>query len=117
MRTSNDYLLNDKFYDRLKVFTLVILPAIGTLYYGLAGIWGLPAAEQVVGTVVVLTTFFGVVIKIGDRSYNASQDKFDGSLTVVTKDNGGERYDMQLHKPAEDLKGQAEVKFKVVDQT
>ena len=68
MAPTKDYLLDNKFYDRLKTFSLVILPALGTLYFGLAGIWGLPAAEQVVGTVVVVSTFLGVIIKIGDNA-------------------------------------------------
>ncbi|HMS83606.1 MAG TPA: phage holin [Nitrospira sp.] len=117
MATSKDYLLSNKFYDRLKTFSLVILPALGTLYYGLAQIWGLPDAEQVVGSIVVITAFLGVIIKIGDRSYNASEDKFDGTLNIVPKASGKELYDMQLSKPAEDLKAQDAVTFKVVDGT
>lgn len=117
MAKTKDYLLKNQVYDLLKKFTTLVLPAIGALYFGLAAIWDLPAAEQVVGTCAVVATFLGVIIKLGDDSYNASEDKFDGTLTVVPKASGKELYDMQLSKPAEELKGQDEVKFKVVDQT
>lgn len=57
-------------YDKLKNMALVILPAIGALYFGVAAIWGLPKAEEVVGTIAVLTTFVGVVVKAAQVSYN-----------------------------------------------
>lgn len=59
-------------YDKLKNMALVILPAIGALYFGVAQIWGLPKAEEVVGTVAVITTFVGVVVKAAQVSYNNS---------------------------------------------
>lgn len=57
-------------YDRLKFIAQVVLPAAGTLYAALAGIWGLPYAEQIVGTIVAVDTFLGVVLKISTHQYN-----------------------------------------------
>jgi hypothetical protein len=114
--TDKDYLLKNKVYDLLKKFTTLILPAFGALYFGLAAIWGLPAAEQVVGTCAVVATFLGVIIKLGDNSYNASEDRFDGDINIVDKKDG-ELYDMVLKVPAEELKGMSEITFKVTDQT
>ena len=37
--------MGNKMYDVLKWITMVVLPAIGTLYFALAGIWGFPYAE------------------------------------------------------------------------
>ena len=34
--------ISDKTYDTLKWVALLLLPALGTLYFALAGIWGLP---------------------------------------------------------------------------
>lgn len=116
MAKDKDYLLKNRVYDILKKFTTLVLPALGALYFGLAGIWGLPAAEQVVGTIAVLTTFLGVIIKIGDNSYSTSEDRFDGDITITDK-KVGELYDMQLKVPAEELKNLSEVTFKVIDQT
>lgn len=69
-------ILNNKMYDQLKFLALVLLPALGTLYFALAGIWGLPAAEQVVGTIVAVDTFLGIVLRIS----SAQETSFDGYL-------------------------------------
>lgn len=62
--------LNDKLYNVLKWLCLIVLPAIGTLYYALAGIWGFPFGEQVVGTITAICTFLGAIIGISTINYN-----------------------------------------------
>lgn len=62
--------MNDKLYDVLKWIAMILLPALGTLYFALAGIWGFPYAEQVVGTVTALDTFLGVLLGISTSQYN-----------------------------------------------
>lgn len=62
--------LNDKTYDTLKWITMYLLPAAGTLYFALAGIWGLPYGEQVVGTITAVDTFLGVILGISTAQYN-----------------------------------------------
>jgi len=61
--------MSNKTYDILKYIAQIILPAIGTLYFALAGIWGFPYAEQIVGTITAIDTFLGVVLKISSDSY------------------------------------------------
>lgn len=56
-------------YDFLKWVAQILLPAIGTLYFALANIWGLPNAEQVVGTITALDTFLGVLLGISNSIY------------------------------------------------
>ena len=63
-------ILPNKVYDILKWITLIGLPATGSLYYGLSGIWGFPYAEQVVGTLAVVATFLGVILGISSANYN-----------------------------------------------
>lgn len=46
--------MSNKTYDILKWIAMYLLPAAGTLYFALAGIWGLPYGEQVVGTITRL---------------------------------------------------------------
>ena len=41
--------MSNKIYDTLKVVAEVVLPALGTLYFALAGIWGLPYGEEIIG--------------------------------------------------------------------
>lgn len=64
--------MNDKVYDALKWIALVCLPAIGTLYFALAGIWGFPYAEEVVGTITAIDTFLGVLLGIASTAYHKS---------------------------------------------
>ena len=66
--------MNDKLYDVLKWIAMILLPALGTLYFALAGIWGFPYAEQVVGTVTALDTFLGVLLGISTSQYNKSNN-------------------------------------------
>ena len=60
---------NNKTYDILKWVAQYLLPAIGTLYFALAGIWGLPYGEQIVGTITAVDTFLGVLLGISSVQY------------------------------------------------
>lgn len=61
--------LSNKVYDALKWIALYLLPALGTLYFALSGIWGLPYGEQVVGTITAADTFLGVLLGISSATY------------------------------------------------
>ena len=61
---------NSKIYDVLKWIALVFLPALGTLYFALSGIWGFPYGEEVVGTIMAIDTFLGALIGISNINYN-----------------------------------------------
>lgn len=63
-------MLNDKVYVVLKYFAQIVLPAIGTLYFALAGIWGFPYGEEIVGTITAIDTFLGVILGISTATYN-----------------------------------------------
>ena len=54
-------MLSNKAYDVLKWIALYLLPAAGTLYFALAGIWKFPYGEEVVGTITAIDTFLGVL--------------------------------------------------------
>lgn len=62
--------ISNETYDILKWIAMYLLPAIGTLYFALAGIWGIPYGEQVVGTITAIDTFLGVLLGISSASYN-----------------------------------------------
>lgn len=90
---SNDHVATTKkaglpssVYDTLKWASLVALPALGTLYFSLAGVWGLPAAEQVVSTVIAVETALGILLGISHVQYNKSDSRFDGTLVVDQSD-------------------------------
>ena len=64
---------SNKTYDILKWIAQILLPAVGTLYFALASIWGFPYAEQIVGTITAVDTFLGVLLGISTRNYNKEQ--------------------------------------------
>lgn len=66
--------MSNKTYDILKWITTIVLPATGTLYFALSGIWGFPYGEQIVGTITALVTFFGVILGISTYNYNKLED-------------------------------------------
>ena len=66
--------MNNKVYDVLKWIAMYLLPALGTLYFALAGIWGLPYGEQIVGTITAIDTFLGVILGISKVQYNKRVD-------------------------------------------
>ena len=62
--------MSNELYDILKWIAMVLLPALGTLYFALAGIWNLPMGEEIVGTITALDTFLGVLLGISSAQYN-----------------------------------------------
>ena len=62
--------MSNKTYDILKWIAQYLLPALGTLYFALASIWGLPYGEQIVGTITAVDTFLGVILGISTANYN-----------------------------------------------
>lgn len=68
-------MMNDKVYDVLKWIAMILLPALGTLYFALAQIWGLPCAEQVVGTITAFDAFLGVLLGISSSKMNTPEPK------------------------------------------
>lgn len=67
--------LSNKVYDVLKWIALYLLPALGTLYFALSGIWGLPYGEQIVGTITAADTFLGVLLGISNAGYKKEEKK------------------------------------------
>ena len=66
--------ISNKTYDNLKWIAQYLLPAVGTLYFALAGIWNLPYGEEVVGTVTAVDAFLGVLLGISTANYNKRQE-------------------------------------------
>ena len=66
--------MSNKIYDLLKWVAMYLLPALGTLYFALAGIWGFPYGEEVVGTITAIDTFLGVILGISNAQYKKKVD-------------------------------------------
>lgn len=109
-------MLKARTYDVLKELALVWLPAAGTLYFALAGIWHFPAAEQVVGSIVAVDTFLGVVLKISSSQYNkptTSGGKYDGVFVITPKEDGTKTVSLELNENAGAIQDKDELRFKV----
>lgn len=61
--------MSNKTYDILKWIAQILLPALATLYFGLAGIWHFPYGEQIVGTITAIDTFLGICLGLSTMNY------------------------------------------------
>ena len=61
--------MSNKVYDILKYIAQIILPALATLYFGLAKIWGFPYGKEIVGTITAIDTFLGCILKLSADNY------------------------------------------------
>jgi hypothetical protein len=104
---------SNKQYDALKWLALVGLPALATLYFTVAAIWGLPKAHEVVGTIMALDTFLGLLLGVAKKNYdNTDYPKYDGELQYI-ETNSRLLLPMQLHTEPEDLPKKDSVTLKV----
>ena len=62
--------MSNKCYDVLKYIALIVLPALGTLYFALAKIWSFPYGAEIVGTITAVDAFLGALLKISTDQYN-----------------------------------------------
>lgn len=69
----------NKVYDVIKWVSLVVLPAISTLYWSLASIFGWPYAEQITGAVAAIQTLIGALLGVSAKNYEG-----DGDLLIDT---------------------------------
>ena len=65
---------DSRVYDVLKWIALIFLPAIATLWFTVAKIWGLPYIAEITGTLVAVDTFIGALIGISNIQYNALKE-------------------------------------------
>jgi hypothetical protein len=70
--------MNNKTYDVLKWVAQILLPAVATLYFAIAQIWGLPYGEQIVGTITAIDAFLGALLGISTYQYNKDRNNDAG---------------------------------------
>lgn len=109
--------MNNKTYDTLKYLTQIVLPAVGTLYFSLAQIWAFPKGEEVVGTIVSITAFLGVILRISTKQYEASGAAYDGYIAVEDTGEGVQQFSLVLDSDPEELRTKSNVNFKMRDNT
>ena len=90
--------LTNKAYDVLKWIALILLPALGALYFALAKIWQLPYSEEIVGTITAIDAFLGALLGISTKNYQG-----EGSLLVNETDPEEETFTIALHEDLKDI--------------
>ena len=70
--------MTDKMYDALKWVAQIFLPAVATLYFAIAQIWGLPYGEEIVGTITAIDAFLGALLGISTYQYNKDRSNDAG---------------------------------------
>ena len=65
--------MSNKTYDVLKYVAQIALPALGALYFALAGIWGFPYGEQVVGTITAVDACLGLMLGLSTATYKKGE--------------------------------------------
>lgn len=107
--------LSNSVYDRVKQSATILLPAVGTLYVGLAQLWDFPAADKVVGTLAAVNLFLGLVLSVSSKSYN-TDGKYDGVAQLLNKD--GQAYlGLVMNEGPESVANKDSVHLKVEDKT
>ena len=61
--------MSNKIYDVLKYIAQIVLPALATLYFALAKIWGFPYATEITGTLAAVDAFMGALLQISTKTY------------------------------------------------
>lgn len=69
-------MMSNKVYDVMKWIAMYLIPAVGTLYFALAGIWNFPYGEEIVGTLTAVDTFLGVILGISTAKYNKQSEEY-----------------------------------------
>lgn len=111
--SENHLMLTNRAYEVLKKLVQIILPALSALYFGLASIWDFPNAEEVVGTIAVITTFLGAVIGVSTAQYNKSDAAFDGNMVVVPREDEPTMFSLELKTPPDEMLDKNDIRFRV----
>lgn len=79
-------------YDKLKFIALILLPALAALYFGVSQIWGLPHTVEVMGTITLIDTFLGSLLRISTSTFNSGvippPKIYDGTMVVEAGEQG-----------------------------
>lgn len=109
--------LSNTSYDVIRWLAQIGLPALGSLYFGLSQIWGLPAATEVVGTITLLIIFLGTLMNISKKAYDTNPERYDGALVPTTDSTGvvGAKLALNPNLNAETMVTKNELVFRGLD--
>jgi hypothetical protein len=111
------FVLSNKAYDKMKFLVRVVLPALATLYATLAGFWGFPKVEEVMGSITGLALALGLIM--GKSTQNFTPPIAEGTPVgdMVVKDSqeveGKKTVEFSLDVPPDEFLKNDVVQFRV----
>lgn len=105
--------LSDNTYKTLKYIAQYVLPALGTLYFALASIWGLPYGEQIVGTISAINIFLASVLGISAYQYDKAGKNISGTLYLDDLPDESVDSFIKFDKPEEEIADKSTIKLRV----
>lgn len=85
--SKNASMLSNTWYDRLKFLAQIGLPAIGSFYLVLSGVWGFPNGEQVVGSITATCLLLGTLLGLSSSKYSGSVNEGSPVGEFVVQDD------------------------------
>lgn len=70
-------IMDSRVYSVLKYITMVVLPAVTTLWLAVGSIWHLPYVEPIGATLSAITVFLGAILGISTSLYNIREQRKD----------------------------------------
>ena len=109
-------LLTNQVYDIIKNLVIIVIPALSTFYLTIAKLWDLPGAEAVVGTLGAVALLLGSLLKLSKRSYDVSDEKYDGEIILKTTEQGRVVQRVEANGTFDEIAAKGEVLYKVVQE-
>lgn len=120
-------LLSNVSYDTVNNAVTVGLPAAIVLYVALAGYWGWPNTEAIVGSAAAIGVFLGVILKISSNRYQKivkAEDAaeiprggFDGEVIINNDDPMVDNFRLVVEKTPQELMQSDRIVLKIDHQT
>lgn len=108
-------IFSDRVYEFVKWLVMIAIPAFSAAYYGLAGAWDLPNADQVVATGAVIAACLGTLVGISTNRYKATGAAYDGTINLEMDPGGMKTVNMVVDgDPETALASKDMITFKVV---
>ncbi len=96
-------------YDKLKFVALILLPALGTLYFSV----GAPEADTVIRVIMAVDTFLGTVLGLSSRSYKRETEGQMIGFIDMEHTEEGLKGNLQFPGDPHDIVKHDKVTFKV----
>lgn len=79
-------MLSNKAYDILKWVCILLLPALATLYRGLAGIWNWGLVEEIPQTLITIDAFLGALLGLSTIDYKKKEAELEEAKALNGQD-------------------------------